>query len=272
MYLNDLAAKIREHVPENRMPDGDADDLFRLYAVLLRAKGSSVTESDIHDAWSTWMAKRDVDHEALVPYEDLSEEVREEDRIFATAVQRAADDVEQSEASRPSFAEVLFPSGPPVGDEETRQTLDLYKVMVQSSEGLVSRRQSVNTFFLTINGVLLTASGIIVQSSGGDRISGLAIAVLAVAGAIFCGAWRSLITSFGQLNSGKFQVINAIERHLKTAIYDAEWEALDRGKDPKVYRSFTSREIWVPTALLALYILTALAALLFAGGIHSLGT
>ena len=66
MYLDDLAAKIREHIPETRMPDGDADDLFRLYAVLLRAKGASVTESDIHDAWSAWMAKRDVDHESLV--------------------------------------------------------------------------------------------------------------------------------------------------------------------------------------------------------------
>lgn len=119
-------------------------------------------------------------------------------------------------------------SGVPVSDEETQQTLDLYKIMVQSSEGLVSRRQGVNTFFLTMNGVLLTASGIIVQSSGGDRISGLGIAVLAIAGAIFCGAWRSLIISFGQLNSGKFRVINAIERHLKAAIYDAEWEALGR--------------------------------------------
>jgi hypothetical protein len=123
-----------------------------------------------------------------------------------------------------------------------------------------------------MNGVLLTSSGIIVQSSGGDRISGLGIAVLAIAGAIFCGAWRSLIISFGQLNSGKFRVINAIERHLKAAIYDAEWEALGRGENPKVYRSFTSREIWVPNALLILYIVTALAALLFALGYISLGT
>lgn len=271
MYLDDLAAKIRERIPEDKMPDDDADDLLRLYAVLLQAKGTTVTESDIHDAWSAWMSKHDVDHPSLVPYENLSEDVREEDRTFTTAIRRAADDVNQSEASRSSLAEILFPSGSPVSDEETQQMLDLYKVMVQSSESLVTRRQGVNTFFLTINGVLLTASGIIVQSSGGDRISWLGIAVLAIAGAIFCGAWRSLIISFGQLNSGKFRVINAIERHLKVAIYDAEWEALDRGENPKVYRSFTSREIWVPNALLVLYILTTLAALLLAGGI-SLGT
>jgi hypothetical protein len=271
MYLDDLAAAIRSHIPEDRMPDGDADDLLRLYAVLLRAKGVNVTHSDIHDAWSAWMARRDGEHASLVAYEDLAENVREEDRVFATAVRRAADQLREPEAAPPSFAEILFPSGPPAGDEDTRQALDLYKIMVQSSEDLVSRRQGVNTFFLTINGALLTASGLIVQSSGGDRLAALGIAVLAVAGALLCMAWRSLIRSFGQLNRGKFRVINTIERYLKAAIYAAEWEALGRGEDPKIYRSFTSREIWVPNALLVLHVLTILAAILFAAGCLTLG-
>jgi hypothetical protein len=272
MYLDDIAAQIRAHIPEDRMPEGDADDLLRAYAVLLRAKGADVTLSDIHDAWSAWMAKRDGEHASLVSYENLPEEVREQDRVFATAVRRAAEESGRRRASRPFFGEVLFPFGPPQSEADTRQALELYKIMVDSSEGLVNRRQGVNTFFLTMNGALLTASGIIVQSSGGDRLGGVGVAVLAIAGAILCAAWRSLITSFGQLNRGKFQVINTIERYLKAAIYAAEWEALGRGEDPKVYRSFTSREIWVPNALLVLYILTAVAAGLFVAGVVSLGS
>lgn len=271
MYLDDLAAKIRGHVPDDRMPDAESNELFRLYAVLLRAKGANVTQSDVHDAWSAWMAQRDGEHASLVAYENLSEDVRQDDRVFTTAVRKTADELGQAGGSRPSFAQILFPSGPPASDAETRQTLDLYKIMVDSSESLVSRRQAVNTFFLTMNGALLTASGIIVQSSGGSRLGGVGIAVLAVAGAILCAAWRSLITSFGQLNRGKFQVINTIERHLKAAIYAAEWEALGRGENPKIYRSFTAREIWVPNALLVLHILTTLGALLFASGLLSLG-
>lgn len=254
------------------MPEGDADDLLRAYAVLLRAKGAEVTLSDIHDAWSAWMAKRDPAHASLVSYECLPEEVQEQDRVFTTAVRHAAEELGRPRASRPFFGEVLFPSGPPQCEADTRQALELYKIMVDSSEGLVSRRQGVNTFFLTMNGALLTASGIIVQSSGGDRLGGVGVGVLAIAGAILCAAWRSLITSFGQLNRGKFQVINTIERYLKAAIYAAEWEALGRGEDPKVYRSFTSREIWVPNALFVLYILTALTAGLFATGVVSLGS
>lgn len=271
MYLDDLAARIRSHIPAEQMPDGNADELLQIYAVLLRAKGASVTCSDVHDAWSVWMAKRDCEHPSLVAYENLSDEVREEDRVFAAAIRQAAEESGHSRASGPSFAEVLFPSGPPKDNAEAQQALDLYKIMVESSEGLVSRRQGVNTFFLTMNGALLTASGIIIQSSDGDKLGGVGVAVLAIAGAILCLAWRSLIVSFGQLNRGKFRVINTIERHLKAAIYAAEWEALGRGENPKVYRSFTSREIWVPNALLVLYTLAAVAAVLFASGVITIG-
>ncbi|MFL6264071.1 MAG: hypothetical protein ACJ76Y_30675 [Thermoanaerobaculia bacterium] len=243
-----------------------------MYAVLLRAKGIDVTCSDIHDAWSAWIAERNRDHTSLVVYEHLSPEVQREDLIFAVAVRRAAEEVPDSVGSQMTVTEVLFPSGPPTRDtEEIKQVIDLYKIMVGSSEALVNRRQGVNTFFLTMNGALLTASGIIAQNAGRDRLSGVGLAVLATAGAILCGAWRSLINSFGQLNRGKFQVINTIERHLKAAIYSAEWEALGRGTDPKVYRSFTSREIWVPNSLLCLHLFTIIAAILFALGVFTLG-
>lgn len=261
MYLDDIASVIQSHIPEDRMPKGDAGELLRIYAVLARAKGVTVTQSDVHDAWSAWMSERNGQHESLVEYEELARNVQAEDAVFAAAIRRAAEQLGFSGPSCPSFAEILFPSGPPEGLADTQQALELYKIMVQSSEGLVGRRQAVNTFFLTINGALLTGSGLIIQNSGGNKVGALGITVLAVAGAILCAAWRSLITSFGQLNRGKFQVINTIERYLKAAIYAAEWEALGRGEDPKVYRSFTSREIWVPNALLALHVVTALTAL-----------
>lgn len=267
MYLDDLAKAIRKEIPERRLPKEGAEALLRSYAALLRAKGAAVTQSDVHDAWAAWMHERKPTHEDLRPYEQLSASTKEQDRVFAEAIRRAAPATGYSEGTKPEFLEVLFPTQQPATGEVAPQLFELYKVMVESSEALVGRRQGVNTFFLTINGALLTASGVIVQSAGNTRLAGFGILVLALAGALLSGAWRSLISSFGQLNKGKFKVINAIERFLPVAIYAAEWEALGRGEDKRIYRSFTEREIWVPNALIGLHAVTASVALLFALGV-----
>jgi hypothetical protein len=269
MYLDDIAAVIRSNIPQNRLPEGDSEELLLMYAVLARAKGESVTRGDVHDAWAAWISKRNPAHAALVEYDRLSEEVQCEDAVFAEAIRRSVAQLKIGGASHPTFGEILFPLGPPKDSTDVTQALDLYKVMVQSSEGLVGRRQGVNTFFLTMNGALLTGAGLVIQNAAASAVGALGIAVLSLAGVILCAAWRSLITSFGQLNRGKFQVINAIERHLKAAIYAAEWEALGRGEDPKIYRSFTSREIWVPNALLALHVVSfGTAMAVYFGWLH----
>lgn len=63
-----------------------------------------------------------------------------------------------------------------------------------------------------------------------------------------------LLVSFGQLNTGKFAVINELEKYLAAAVYSAEWVALGEGKDPRKYRSFTKREVWVPRVFVTAYL------------------
>lgn len=158
----------------------------------------------------------------------------------------------------------LFPNGIPVTDQDKERLFDLYKIMVASSEALVGRRQGVNTFFLTMNGALLTAVGLVVTNRGDNRLAALGLLVLTVTGAILCQAWRSLIRSFGQLNNGKFRVINRIEQLFPAAIYWAEWKALEEGRTPRVYRTFTSREVWPPWTLFGLYVLGSVGAAIVA--------
>lgn len=264
MYLEEIARIIRSYIPKDRLPDSNSDTLLLSYALLLRAKGVEITSSDIHDAWAVWINGVNPNHEALVPYDKLAPEVQQQDFVFVTAVRRAAHKLQLQKGSRPAFREILFPLGLPLDADQSRQALDLYKVMVRSSENLVGRRQGVNTFFLTMNGALLTAYGLIVQASGAGALQAGGIAALALAGIVLCLAWRSLIVSFGQLNRGKFRVINTIEKYLQVAIYAAEWEALGRGEDPRIYRSFTSREIWVPNLLAVIHGIVFIIAMLAA--------
>ncbi len=148
----------------------------------------------------------------------------------------------------------LFPQGIPTDEKQIDRMFELYKIMVTSSEALVGRRQGVNTFFLTINGALLTAAGLVLSNGNDTRVQAGGLLVLTITGGILAGAWRSLLLSFGQLNTGKFAVINRIERLLPVAIFDAEWKALKKGEDPKTYRTFSSREVWPPMTFFWLYV------------------
>jgi len=89
-YIERDAALIRQSLPEGTtVPDG-SDQLFRIYAVLLRAKGAATQAVDVHDAWSAWMAASEPDHESIRPFSDLDAETRREDEPFLTAIRRAA--------------------------------------------------------------------------------------------------------------------------------------------------------------------------------------
>ncbi|MFE0173540.1 hypothetical protein ACFWZ2_14575 [Streptomyces sp. NPDC059002] len=89
-YLDPLADLIRSCLPPTAEPPADSDDLFRIYAVLLLAKGEQVTDEDVHNAWSAWMQSVDNSHEALVPFHDLDPKTQAFDTPYAEAIRAAA--------------------------------------------------------------------------------------------------------------------------------------------------------------------------------------
>ena len=142
---------------------------------------------------------------------------------------------------------ILFPKGSEL-DQDNSQShlLEQYKLLVQTSETLVARRQTVNTFFLSINSLLLSVMGIFAREWLSAHMGGLGLVALGIAGVVLCIAWRRLVISYRQLNAGKFKVIQLLEKHLPACIFEAEWESLGRGKDKKKYHPFTKTEVYIP--------------------------
>ena len=163
---------------------------------------------------------------------------------------------------------LLFPGGPPPdGDSADPSLLDQYRLMVESSERVVARRQTANTFFLSINSALLIAAGLLFRE--GDVLSaagGSIGAALSVTGLLICFVWWRMVTSFRQLNTAKFRIIHLLEQHLPAAIFEAEWTALGEGADPTLYRPFTRLETWIPLGLMLLYGSVAVASIAVALG------
>lgn len=154
-----------------------------------------------------------------------------------------------------SIARALFPKGTEFDGLDRAQLLEQYKIMVQTSETLVGRRQNVNTYFLSVNTLLLTAIGLVVREevTAKPGSSEVLLFLLGVTGVLLAIAWRRLVKSYRQLNTGKFRVINLLEKNLPASLFDAEWEALGRGGDKDKYRPFTATESVIPWIFAALY-------------------
>lgn len=128
----------------------------------------------------------------------------------------------------------------------SKDTFELYKLMIESSESLIQRRQKTNAFFITVIGSLLAIAGLLVKTGA---INGGSYGILygfSVVGLLLCNSWRNLIDNYGKLNKAKFDVILRLEKELGAQIYSAEWIALGKGMRPKKYKSFTSTEKNVP--------------------------
>ena len=140
-------------------------------------------------------------------------------------------------------------------------------MLVETSERLVARRQTVNAFFLSVHTLLLSAIGFNFQaafSSSGWTGPLVALIGLCVAGMLVAYTWRRMVSSFKQLNAGKFAVIEQLERHLPAAMFRAEWVALGEGRDRRKYVPFTATEGRLTVGFGIAYFALVVAGIVFA--------
>ena len=135
-------------------------------------------------------------------------------------------------------------------------SLELYKIYVEMADRISARREKANSFFLAVNTALvaLLAKG----AFGGSAATPRALELLVpVAAGVLCYLWYRIIRSYRDLNSAKFKVIHAIEQQLPLCPYDAEWESVERGKNPKLYLPFTRVEVVVPWLFMVFHAILA---------------
>lgn len=90
-YIERDADLVRSQLPEGTSVPKESGELFRIYAVLMRAKGVKTTAADVHDAWTAWISYSEPDHESAVPFDKLNFETKEADEPFLIAIRRAAE-------------------------------------------------------------------------------------------------------------------------------------------------------------------------------------
>ena len=148
------------------------------------------------------------------------------------------------------------------GFDDKGTLMEQYKMFVQTSEDLVSRKQSVNTFYVTLNSLFLSAIVSVICVAGdsllfadNSMIVYLISGFLSVIGIVICSSWVTLLNSYADLNASKMAIISCIEERLAVKLFDTEWALLTRRIGKRKYQSFTVKEIAVAKIFLYLYIL-----------------
>jgi len=138
------------------------------------------------------------------------------------------------------------------GDEELRVAFEQYKLYVEMADKVSERRGQANTFFTTVNTLLFTAFTFLATQKTVWYV------LLGAIGCVISFAWFFTLNSYRQLNSGKFKVINEIEKVLPLSGFSYEWEVLEKGKSKTRYWKLSSVERVVPVIFFISYIATAL--------------
>lgn len=125
--------------------------------------------------------------------------------------------------------------------------LEQYKVFLQTSEDLVSRRQNVNNFYISINSAMITLFSFIVVFDISNTTKLLLGFFFSFIGIILSTSWIRTLNAYGNLNGSKMKIISSIEKQLPVSLYDAEWAALSDKLNKKKYVSFTANEKKIPT-------------------------
>jgi hypothetical protein len=141
--------------------------------------------------------------------------------------------------------------------------LEQYKIFLQTSEDLVSRRQNVNNFYISINSALMAAFGIVWALDIIPIYKFFTGLLLSLVGIILSVSWIKLLTSYGDLNSSKMKIISYIEKQLPASLYDAEWAALSDKLNKRKYVSFTNSEKRVPKLYIVVYICVSICGAVF---------
>jgi len=138
----------------------------------------------------------------------------------------------------------------PTNDKWHSHLLDQYKLYVEMADRISQRRTSANSYFLSVNSAILAFAGYLTSKGSTDYLW-----LLAVAGILLCLLWFTIITSYRNLNTAKWEVVQQIEERLPISPYAAEWEAVGHGKNSKLYRPLSHIERAVPWIFVGLHVI-----------------
>jgi hypothetical protein len=143
------------------------------------------------------------------------------------------------------------------GEDFHKHLLEQYKLFVETSLDVTSKRLESNKFHLTLNSIVFGIASYL------TTLNQYAVIILFSAiGMLISVVWVKNILAYKELNSAKFKVIHELEDYLPACLFKCE-----ENHYLKKYHGLTSTEKLYPIIFIILYIILILLTLLSAYGI-----
>jgi hypothetical protein len=104
--------------------------------------------------------------------------------------------------------------------------LEQYKIMVNSTEKVTEQRLKVNNLFFTVTSSILSVAIVLGKALEFSIVGILGMLIITTLSFLTSFYWEKLIKSYGDLNKGKFIIIDKLEKQLRTNMFEDEWQIL----------------------------------------------
>jgi len=144
-------------------------------------------------------------------------------------------------------------------DEIAPELIEQYKMYVNTTLNVSNRRLQNNRFYVLLLSGTLAIISVLAKT---NVIQEFGLLLAGSLGCALCVLWYLSITSYKQLNSGKYEVISAMEKELPVEPFNEEWENLERGENIQTYITHTRVERKIPFVLGIPYLIITLYAVM----------
>ena len=147
--------------------------------------------------------------------------------------------------------------------ESQNQLLEIYKIQIQSTDGISNRRATLTRYYLIVLSALVfglyklaenpnTISEELLDLIGVKEI----VAIIAIIGMLVSWVWIIQIDKYVQLNSRKFNALKDLEKKLQYQFYDQTLSYLDEKNRNKSYQRRAYYHFNLPAIFFLLFSVT----------------
>ncbi len=149
-----------------------------------------------------------------------------------------------------------------VYDDDRLLRIEQYKIMVGSTEKVTEQRLNVNNLFFTVTSSILSVAFVFGNTFNFSVTASFGMLAFTLLAFLVTYFWEKLINSYGKLNTGKFKIIDKIEKQLRSNMFEEEWKILTRQIN---YESNTKTEATIVMRFRIFILLIGIGELIYIG-------